>query len=294
MAGNIVREDVTIGGAGVDWARSALSIAPTGQVAIGAGKVLVAAGLLSLAPDLTVVVIALLTVAIYGHNDLTDQVEDGVNDPAQAAALADRRRWLASIVGAAGVGALVVAATGGLMVVLLALVPAAVGVCYNARILPGPGPDRLKELLVVNTVATAAAWAVPVVLLPVAFAGAVLGPLALAATGFLFVRTYAASEFANVGDAVGDAAAGVATLPVVLGERATRWLLVGIDALSAGLVLLAVPAGVVPASTALALLPGIAISAVVLQPHVDLVPTARQPEVRDVEFGVSAVALLLL
>lgn len=269
-----------------------LTLLPGEQVAVGTAKVLLAAGLLGLPAERTAAVIALLTVAIYGHNDLTDLAEDGVNDPARTAVVAGRRRALACAAGVAAVLALLVAATGGPRAVLLALVPAAIGICYNAAVLPGPGPGRLKEILVLNTAATALAWAVPVALLPVAFAGAMVGPAVLGVAAYLFGRTYVASEFANVADASGDATAGVSTLPVVLGPRRTRWLLLVADILTGVLVSVTAAVGVLPLRAAVALVAGVCVSGVAVQPLVDVAPAERRPTLRDLEFVVAAALLI--
>lgn len=275
---------------GSEWL-AGLALLPLRQTGVGAAKVLLAAGLLSRPPGPAVAVVALLTVAVYAHNDLTDRREDAVNDPDRADAVAARARTVAAAVAVAALAAVGLAATGGALAAGLALFPLAVGAAYNAPLLPGPGPARLKEVLVVNTVATAAAWAVPVALLPVAFAGVVPGTGAWLVLAYLFVRTYVASEFANVDDAVGDAAAGVRTLPVVAGPVATRRALLAVDASTLAALVVAAAVGAVGVATALALAAGVAVSVAVLAGWPPVV-TGDGDSVKDLEFAVSAALLV--
>ncbi|MEF8830759.1 MAG: UbiA family prenyltransferase, partial [Halobacteriales archaeon] len=249
-----------------------LALLPLRQTGVGVAKVFLAAGLLSRPPGPAMAVIALLTLAVYAHNDLTDRREDTVNDPGRADEVAARARTLGFAVAVAAVAAVGTAATGGPLATGLALFPLAVAAAYNAPLLPGSGPARLKEVLVVNTVATAAAWAVPVALLPVAFAGAGPGMGAWLVVGYLFVRTYVASEFANVDDVAGDAAAGVRTLPVVSGPTATRRALLAVDASTLAALAVAAAVGALGVATALALAAGVAVSVAVLSGWLPVAP----------------------
>lgn len=272
-------------------ARETLALLPVRQAAVGAAKVLVALALLARPPGPTLPVIVLLTVAVYAHNDLTDLAEDGVNEPGRTSAVRRRRHALRLAVAGAVAIAVGVAATGGADALAVALVPLVLGACYNAPIVPGPGPSRLKDVLVLNTAATAAAWAVPVALLPVAFAGTPPGPTAAVACGYVLVRTFVASEFANVPDVAGDVAAGVRTLPVVLGETRTRWTLVGVNAVTAALLAAGAALGLLPGRVALALAPSLVLSTVVIAPPLDPVPTATLPRLADLEFLLAAATL---
>lgn len=271
--------------------RTAAAVLPARQVAVGAAKVGVAHGVLAAPSGRAYLVVGCLTVAVYGLNDLTDREEDAVNAPGGPPVDGHRSLVAASAVTAAVV-AMTVAATGGPLAVALALVPAVLGVAYSAPVLPGPGPDRLKDVLGVNTATTSLAWAVPVAGLPVAFAGPAPGASVAFVGWHLFARTYVASEYANVPDTDGDAAAGVRTAPVVHGPGTTRRLLVAADGVAAAAVLLATWSGVVPLAVGLALLPGVAYSTVVLLDPRGCVPARCVSSVKDLEFPLSAALVL--
>ncbi|WP_122090034.1 UbiA family prenyltransferase [Halalkalicoccus subterraneus] len=212
--------------------------------AVGASKVAVVSLLLSLPLNVAAGVAFLVTLAVYNHNKLTDLEEDAVNDP-EGAAFFDSRKGLFTVlsVGAYAL-ALGLSALGGPRAFALALFPGVLGVLYSSRWLPGAGPDRLKDVLLVGTGAVALAWAVPLALLPPAVGGQGIGLGALVVLGFFFLRTVVAVELFNVPDVAGDRRNDVGTLPVALGVRPTQYVLSGLNGCSFLLLIGGVSAGV--------------------------------------------------
>ncbi|ADJ14918.1 UbiA family prenyltransferase [Halalkalicoccus jeotgali] len=230
---------------------------------IGASKVAVVSLLLSIPINAAAGVAFLVTLAVYNHNKLTDLEEDAVNDPEGAALRGSRKRLFAALSVGSYVLALCLSALGGPVAFSLTLFPGVLGVLYSSRWLPGPGPDRLKDVLLVGTGAVAFAWAVPLALLPLAFAGDAVGLGALVVLAFFFVRTVLAVELFNVRDVEGDRCRGIATLPVVLGVDPTRVVLVALNACSLALLVAAVFLGAL-APVALAAAPAVGFSLVLV------------------------------
>jgi 4-hydroxybenzoate polyprenyltransferase len=123
---------------------------------------------------------------------------------------------------------------------------------------------RLKEVPVVSSALVAVAWSLPVVMLPVAFADAPLGPVAGVLFCYFALGTFVNTELANVSDVESDVAAGVTTLPTSLGVDGTRAVLFGVATLSALVVGAALAAGHLSMAAALALGLGLAALAAVL------------------------------
>ncbi|MEM4781378.1 MAG: UbiA family prenyltransferase, partial [Halalkalicoccus sp.] len=210
---------------------------------VGASKVAVVSLLLGHPINAAAPIAFLVTLAVYTHNNLTDLAEDGVNDPDRASLFERRTRLFSGIAVGAYLGALGLAALGGPFALALTLFPGVLGVLYSSRWLPGAGPDRLKDVLVVGTCAVALAWAVPLALLPVAFAGGGVGVGAICVLAFFFLRAVFAVELFNVRDVAGDRREGVGTLPVAVGIGPTRWILGALNLASAGLLVGAVLSG---------------------------------------------------
>lgn len=197
--------------------------------AVGASKVAVVSLLLSIPLNVAAGVAFLVTLAVYNHNKLTDLEEDAVNNPRDAAFFGSRKTLFTVLSAGAYVLALCLSALGGPTAFALTLFPGVLGVLYSSRWLPGGGPDRLKDVLLVGTGAVALAWAVPLALLPSAIAGRGIGLGALVVLGFFFLRTVVAVELFNVRDVAGDRRNDVGTIPVVLGVGPTQYVLGGLN-----------------------------------------------------------------
>lgn len=217
--------------------------------AVGASKVAVVSLLLSIPLNVAMGVAFLVTLAVYNHNKLTDLEEDAVNNPQDAAFFGSRTKLFTVLSAGAYVLALGLSILGGPTAFALTLFPGVLGVLYSSRWLPGAGPDRLKDVLLVGTGAVALAWAVPLALLPSAIAGRGIGLGALVVLGFFFLRTVVAVELFNVRDVAGDRRNDVGTVPVALGVRTTQFVLGSLNACSFGLLAAGVGVGVLAPSS---------------------------------------------
>lgn len=201
------------------------------QTVVAAAKTAFAAALLSAGGTPAPLVVGLLAFAVYNTNNVVDVEEDAINRPAQASVVERWRTEIAALSAGAGVVAVVVATlAGGPVGLAVTLVPLGAALLYGLPVVPG-SEDRLKDVFPVNTVLVAAAWAVAVTYLPLAFGGA-LTPASVVVCAFFFLRTAISVEVFNVRDVVGDRRAGVATLPVVTGIARTKRLLAALDVCS--------------------------------------------------------------
>ncbi|WP_435096411.1 UbiA family prenyltransferase [Halarchaeum sp. P4] len=261
-----------------------------------AAEAYAACALLGVQPNAALPVAFLATVGVYNLDKASDVAADAVTYPERAAFVGAHLRPYAALSGVAYVVGVALAIwRGGLPGAALTLFPAAVGVAYSLPVIPGPGPTRLKDVFVVNTFVVALAWALPVALLPAAVASGrpLRSPAVGVAAAWYFLRSVGSVEVHNVRDVAGDRAAGVVTLPTVIGATATRYVLYGVDALSGVLAVAAVVMGIVPAFVAVGLAPALCVSAWLTRSlAVPARPTEHLCTLRDAEGLVMAAGVV--
>lgn len=214
--------------------------------------VIAALGLpLSAAP----VVIGLLTFSVYAGDRIADLETDDVTNPGQASFVRRHETPLSVLTAAAYGLAIAVSLTGGPLAFVLTLLPGGFWILYASNWLPRAGSHfkRLKEVLVVNSLLVAVAWAITLTFVPLAFGDAHLSIGAAVIFGYFVLDRFINTEIPNVRDASGDAAIGVSTLPVVYGERRTRGILYTISVALLGLLAGAFLAGVLTVAVTIAL-----------------------------------------
>jgi 4-hydroxybenzoate polyprenyltransferase len=243
---------------------------------VAAVETLIATVLLGVQPTAAPVVIALVTFAVYTIDHVVDADADAASTPHRALLA---RRYGDQLMVAATLAygtAVALAVTGGPLALAVTLLPGAFWVVYASDWLPdlgqaasaalsavtprgrltlggAPGATdggqrrvpRLKDVLVVNSVVVAAGWATALTLLPIAFAGAAMGPTVAVVFAYFLLRSFVDAELPNVRDVEADAAVGVETLPVSFGVDRTRWVLYGVDLAAAGVVTAAAVTGLI-------------------------------------------------
>ncbi|SDM94400.1 4-hydroxybenzoate polyprenyltransferase [Halogranum gelatinilyticum] len=208
-------------------------------------------------------VVGLVTFAVYVGDRITDVDTDEAVDPNKAdkCAFVRRHRSVLSVLSAASYGlAIAISVLGGPLALAITLLPGAFWVVYATDWLPTVGSyfKRLKDVLVVNSFIVALAWAIAVVLLPMAFAEAAITPAAIVVFVYFLVDTFVNTEIPNIADMEGDAAIGVSTLPVAFGVTRTRQLLYGVDVALVAFVGGAYVVGIISTALAVAVLVGLA------------------------------------
>jgi 4-hydroxybenzoate polyprenyltransferase len=207
---------------------------------IAIAEVLIVTELLSLPLTPAPVVAGLLTFAVYGNDRVADVESDETTVPARTAFVRRHHRLLYSLSALAYGLATALAVLGGPVAVALPLVPGGVWVCYAQDWLPLTNSiNRLKQVFILNSVLVAGAWAIVVVFLPMAFAGAAATPTAGIVCLIFFLATFVDVEIPNIRDCAGDRELGIKTLPVVFGVRGTRYALYGVTSLATGLLVTA-------------------------------------------------------
>jgi 4-hydroxybenzoate polyprenyltransferase len=177
--------------------------------------------------------VAALALMIYALNGVSDRAEDRLNDPAKANALAQNGWPLIAVASAALlVSAILLARTGRLHIVYGLILVA--GLFYSFRLVPWYQPSRgltrlrLKDVLLLKNLSVGLTWAASVFVVPIMdhpSAPPAPGYWVLAA-GYGFLATMN-SVFSDLKDQAGDRAAGVLTLPVVVGAPRCFRLMMG-------------------------------------------------------------------
>ncbi|WP_096390570.1 UbiA family prenyltransferase [Halopenitus persicus] len=240
--------------------RNALLYSSTYLALVAAAEVALVMIVLSLPVNLSPLVVGLVTFAVYVNDRLADLETDAAVAPHRTAFVRRHQRVL-YVAGALAYGvAVALAVTGGPLAFGLTLLPGAFWVLYALDYFAALGSRirRLKEILIVNSAVVALAWSVTIVGMPMAFTNAPVTPTAGVLFGYLFLATFVNAEIPNVPDVESDAAAGVATLPVVFGVRRTRQSLYGVTLLTLGLLAYAFLQGLLSATTTFALVVGLA------------------------------------
>lgn len=194
---------------------------------IAMAEVAIVMALLSLPLSLAPAVAGLITFAIYANDRLVDIDTDIASNPARAAFV--RRHESSLYVLAAlsyGIG-VALSVLGGPVAFGLAILPGVAWIAYARDWIPTTEREvsRLKEVLFVNSTIVAAAWSIPIVAVPIAFADASFTPAAGVLVLYFFIGTFINVEIANAGDIRSDKESGAATMPVVFGLARTRKVL---------------------------------------------------------------------
>lgn len=226
---------------------------------IAGAEVLIVQYLFSLPPSPTPVIVGLITFAVYANDRLVDLESDTASNPYRTAFVRQYQTTLYVLAALAYGLAIALSALGGPVAFALALLPGAAWILYavNPKLAVEIPFQRLKERLIVNSLLVAVAWSVTIVYLPLAFASRALTPSVGVVFVYFMIGAFVSAEVANVGDIEADRAAGVATLPVVIGVRRTRQVLYGIVLLAAAVLGYAAVGGHLAAATAAALSVGL-------------------------------------
>jgi len=214
---------------------------------------------LSLAP----IVIGLLVFSVYVNDQLIDLENDDILNPRERSYISRHKDVLYVFASVSYGIALSLSVWGGLLAFAIALIPGIAWIFYASDIFSditswiGIPLSQVKEVFFLNTTLVAVAWAVTLLFIPVGFGGSAAVPTIIAVFSYFFFRVFKNTEISNIPDRASDLDHGISTLPTMFGVTQTRWVLHGIDVLTAGVVLFAVNEGYIPALLSLALFAGI-------------------------------------
>lgn len=165
----------------------------------------------------------LLTFGIYSINKLTDIREDAINRPDRINFLRGREIYILAISVLALILSAILAYINEPLAVLILLVPFIANCVYGSQI--HPALPRLKDIPFVKNIIVGLSWAIVCTLMP-AVTLDVVQLLPMASIVYLMViKDFINSTLCDLKDVNGDRESGVRTIPVVLGPRKTKNIL---------------------------------------------------------------------
>ncbi|MEF8812856.1 MAG: UbiA family prenyltransferase [Halovenus sp.] len=227
---------------------------------LAVAEVLIVQSVLSLPVSPAPVVVGLITFAIYANDRIIDLESDWTSSPRRSAFI-HRHKGLLSVFAALSYGvAVALSVLGGPVAFGLTILPGVAWVTYAINWLPGisTSVDRLKEVIVLNSLVVAGAWSLAVVLLPLAYADSSLTPAVGVILLYYVLAVFVDTEIANVGDIESDRNIGVSTVPTALGLEGTRRCLYVITVFLAVVLAVAAFAGLLTVKAAAVLSLGVA------------------------------------
>ncbi len=211
------------------------------------GQALMTQAMLGLPFDLRAAWLCLLSmffVYTFAKTVRFDPTADALNDPERTTFLL---RWRVPLIalGVLGFG-LGAWQAHRWQVLWLYVFPVLTAVFYDIKFLPASFRyRRLKDITGVKSVVVAVAWSVLGTLVPVSLAGQGFSPGVLFLLVWFFAMFFVNTVYFDLGDMRGDRAEGTLTLPLWLGFRVTRIMLLAITVACAGALWVAVQSGLV-------------------------------------------------
>lgn len=175
--------------------------------------------------NFVLLVAAFLSVfAIYNLNKVTDITEDTVNKPEVTDKSKSKYYVVASVV-ALTLG-ITLGASVSFLVLTILLSPLIIGILYSIKI-PHILP-KLKEITGVKNLLVAFSWSISGVFLPL-FSHLSNIENILVVFAYLFIMVFVNTVVFDSLDVKGDVVAGIKTIPVALGNRKTKLLLLSLN-----------------------------------------------------------------
>jgi len=200
-------------------------------VSVGAGCLSYACsklqGITQYFPYIFIAILFVQSMHILNH--LIGSKSDQYNDPERAQFYRTYRVMLSLLAIIAGGAGLIIAYTLGVLPFIILLAMSFLGLSYNLRLIPKPIAGtkyrRIRDVPGSKTILIAIAWGTVTAVLPALVVPDHLswntGLVFLWSAGIVFVRT----AFFDILDMQGDRIVGKETLPILLGEKRSMWLL---------------------------------------------------------------------
>ena len=180
--------------------------------------------LLGFEANLALVIVGLITYSVYMNDRIADVDTDSVSNPMQAEFI-QRHRGPLFIIAAGAYGlAVMLAVLEGPAALLLTLLPGVFWVFYALDYFNfvSDGLNRLKEIIILNTMVVAVAWAATVTFLPAIVASEPISWEIWPVFAYFLLRDFVHTEVPNIPDRFSDAQIGVSTIPSRYGLVTTR------------------------------------------------------------------------
>ena len=172
----------------------------------------------------------LVVYSVYSLNRLTDQEEDAVNAPERSVFVKGNERFLLAVAIASYILALALGWIENPFAALILIFPLITGIAYSKNIFSVVGIPRLKDIFLVKSLAVASSWAVCAAFLPVLYLSGDFIKLGFIFP-FFFIKMFINTVLFDVRDVKGDTLNGVKTIPVVIGIKRTRQVLLILQSL---------------------------------------------------------------
>ncbi len=171
----------------------------------------------------------LVVYGVYSLNKLTDKEEDAVNMPARSTFVQGNERFLLTLAVVSYIAALLLGWFESPLAAGILLIPFLSGIIYSTNSLSIIGIPRLKDIFLVKSLIVASSWAVCAAFLPAIY---LHNPVKLCFTfPFFFIKVFINTVLFDVRDVEGDTLNGVKTIPVVIGIKRTRRMLLLVQSL---------------------------------------------------------------
>jgi len=265
-------------------------------MAMGTGCLAYAAASLLAIParavDLLIAVFYILCMHTY--NNLIDTSSDRYSDPDRALFYQNNRVLLSALTFGAGAAVLIMAYTRGIGIFFLLLAMGALGVVYNARLLPQTmsvrRKTRIRDIPASKTVLVSVAWGIVTALLPAFQHEGGIGADSIGVFFWVCALVFVQTAFFDIMDMQGSRIVGKETIPILLGEKRSMKLLKILSA-AAALVLAAAAAFGLVAMTGLvvALCPAAMLAFLYAHEHGELSPGFRQSFLMQSHFILAGI-----
>ena len=156
-----------------------------------------------------------LVFSVYNVDKLTSPREDVFNDPAKSDFFRHRRGLWTGLIICSFTVTFAFTALKGLPATIIVCIPVIAGLLYSVKL---PFMSRLKTILGVKNLLTATVFASVITLLPLSTGSLDYLPF-IFLFYFIFIKFFINTILFDVRDLKGDKAAGIRTLPAVLGEK---------------------------------------------------------------------------
>jgi len=168
----------------------------------------------------------LVTLSAYSFNKITDTAEDRLNNPDRLALINKNKRFWVQISFTSLTLSLLIGALKNLLTIPILLTPFIIALFYSFKF--SPSLPRLKEVFCVKSIVVATNWALVATLLPITVGSFNLSTMFFIFS-FIFITIFVNTVLFDVKDIEGDRAAGIRTIPIVLGIERTKWLLLSVN-----------------------------------------------------------------
>jgi len=206
-----------------------------------------------------VFIAAFYVQSMHTLNHLTGSKSDRYNDPVRASFYTRHRLSLTTLALLAGAAGLLTAYTLGVLATIILTAISATGLSYNLNVLPRAIQARYRRIRDIpgsKTVLIAAAWGVVTTLLPAVTESRVCWEAVAAVLFWATCMVFVWTAFFDLLDIQGDRIVGKETIPILLGEQKTLWMLYILLAAAMATLLAAAGEGILPpVAVALAVCP---------------------------------------